>query len=154
MPGVLGGVETPPASADGKVYVAVVNAPTTHKSPEERFSLTPQLGTHPSHLVAIDATTGHIDWQVEVPGDDLGAVTVVNDLLLTSTFGGLLLAYDRATGAEVWRHDAVTPPSTTTTTEAPTIAPNPNAPRAPRAPRVPRAPRPAPPRSGSPTYVG
>ena len=185
MPGVLGGVETPPASADGKVYVAAVNAPTTHESPEERFSLTPQLGTHPSHLVAIDATTGHIDWQVEVPGDDLGAVTVVNDLLLTSTFGGLLLAYDRATGAEVWRHDAgatvngwpavvgdtivwpisgtspsqlvalrldaVTPPSTTTTTEAPTIAPNPNAPRAPRAPRT---PRPAPPRSGSPTYVG
>jgi outer membrane protein assembly factor BamB len=106
MPGVLGGVETPPAAADGKVYVAVVNAATTHDSPEERFSLSPQLGTHPSHLVAIDAATGHIDWTTEVPGDDLGGVTIVNDLLLTSTFGGTLLAYDRATGAEVWRRAA------------------------------------------------
>jgi hypothetical protein len=39
-----------------------------------------------------------------MPGDSLGGVTVVNDLLLTSTYGGTLLAYDRATGAEVWRH--------------------------------------------------
>lgn len=104
MPGVLGGVETPPAAADGTVYVAVVNAPTTYESPEDRFSLDPQLGTHPGNLVAIDATTGEIDWQVDFPGDGLGGVTVVNDLLLTSTFDGLLLAYDRATGAEVWRH--------------------------------------------------
>lgn len=106
LPGVLGGVETPPASADGKVYVSVVNAPTTHDSPEERFSLEPQLGTYPSNLIAIDAATGHIDWQVDLPGDSLGGVTVVNDLLLTSTFDGTLLAYDRSTGAEVWRYDA------------------------------------------------
>lgn len=103
MPGVLGGVETPPAAADGKVYVVAVNAPTTYTGPEQQFALNPQLGTNPSHLVAIDATTGAIDWKTDLPGDGLGAVTVVNDLLLTSTFGGLLLAYDRTTGEEVWR---------------------------------------------------
>ncbi len=103
LPGVVGGVETPPAAADGKVYVATVNAATTHQSPEELFSLTPQLGTHPSNLVAIDAATGTIDWETDMPGDALGAVTVVNDLLLTSTLDGTLLAYDRTTGAEVWR---------------------------------------------------
>jgi outer membrane protein assembly factor BamB len=103
MPGVLGGVETPPAAADGTMYVSVMNAPTTYDSPEQKFSLNPQLGTHPSHLVAIDAATGAIDWTIDLPGDSLGAVTVVNDLLLTSTFDGTLLAYDRATGAEVWR---------------------------------------------------
>lgn len=106
MPGVLGGVETPPAAAAGKIYLSVMNAPTTYESPEQRFALNPQLGTNPSHLIALDATTGEIDWQVDLPGDSLGAVTVVNDLLLTSTFDGLLLAYDRDTGAEVWRHQA------------------------------------------------
>ena len=106
MPGVLGGVETPPAAADGKIYLAVMNAATTYESPEQRFALNPQLFTNPSHLVALDATTGEIDWKVDLPGDSLGAVTVVNDLLLVSTYPGLLLAYDRATGAEVWRHQA------------------------------------------------
>lgn len=105
MPGVLGGVETPPAAADGTVYLAVVNAPTTYDSPEQKFSLNPQLGSHPSHLVALDAATGEVEWKTDMPGDSLGAVTVVNDLLLTSTFRGLLLAYDRSTGAEVWRHE-------------------------------------------------
>jgi outer membrane protein assembly factor BamB len=106
LPGVLGGVETPPAAADGTVYVAVVNAPSTYESPEERFVLNARLGTSPGNLIAIDAGTGAIDWQVDLPGDALGGVTVVNDLLLTSTYQGQLLAYDRATGREVWRHDA------------------------------------------------
>ncbi len=104
-PGVLGGVETPPAAADGTVYAVAVNAPSTYEGPEATFNLSAQLGSHPSTLVAIDAATGAIDWQTDVPGDALGAVTVVNDLLLTSTYAGLLLAYDRATGAEVWRRD-------------------------------------------------
>lgn len=106
MPGVLGGVETPPAAAGGVVYLAVMNAPTTYESPEDTFSLDPQLGSHPSNLVALDAETGEIIYSVPIPGDALGAATVVNDLVLTSTLGGLLLAYDRATGTEVWRYEA------------------------------------------------
>jgi alcohol dehydrogenase (cytochrome c) len=106
LPGVLGGVETPPAAADGTVYVAVVNAPSTFMSPEDPFVLNAQLGTYPGNLIAIDAATGAIRWQVDLPGDALGGVTVINDLLLSSTYQGQLLAYDRATGAEVWRHDA------------------------------------------------
>jgi len=106
LPGVLGGVETPAAAADGTMYVAVVNAASTYGSPEDTFNLSPQLGTNPSNLIAIDVESGEIDWQVDIAGDALGGVTVVNDLLLTSTFGGVLLAYDRATGDEVWRRDA------------------------------------------------
>ncbi len=105
MPGVLGGVETPPAAADGIMYLSVVNAPTTYDSPEQKFSLNPALGSHPSQLIAIDAATGDIEWSTDLPGDSLGAATVVNDLVLTSTFGGTLLAHDRETGAEVWRHE-------------------------------------------------
>lgn len=106
LPGVLGGVETPPAAADGTVYVAVVNSPSTYESPEVPFVLNAKLGTFPGNLIAIDAATGVVKWQVDLPGDALGGVTVVNDLLLTSTYQGQLLAYDRASGREVWRHDA------------------------------------------------
>ncbi len=106
MPGVLGGVETPPASADGVGYFAVMNAPSTYEDPEQLFNLNPQLGSNPSTLTALDLATGEEIWAVDVPGDSLGAATVVNDLVLASTFGGTLLAYDRATGDEVWRHEA------------------------------------------------
>lgn len=105
LPGVLGGVETPPAAAEGVGYFAVVNAGSTYDSPEDTFNLAPQLGSNPSNLVALDLTTGDQLWEVDLPGDALGGVTVVADLLLTSTYGGLLLAHDRETGEEVWRHD-------------------------------------------------
>lgn len=106
LPGVLGGVETPPAAADGVGYFAVVNAASTYDSPEQTFNLAPQLGTHPSNLVALDLTTGEERWAVDLPGDALGGATVVGDLVLTSTYGGLLLAHDRETGEEVWRREA------------------------------------------------
>lgn len=106
MPGVLGGVETPPAMADGIGYFTVVNAPSTYDSPEDLFNLSPALGSHPSHLVALDLATGEEVWSIDLPGDALGAATVVSDLVLTSTYGGTLLAYDRETGDEVWRHEA------------------------------------------------
>jgi outer membrane protein assembly factor BamB len=104
LPGVLGGVETPPAVADGVGYFAVMNAGSTYE-PEDTFNLAPALGSNPSDLVALDLTTGEELWSVELPGDGLGGVTVVSDLLLTSTYGGLLLAFDRETGDEVWRLD-------------------------------------------------
>jgi outer membrane protein assembly factor BamB len=57
-------------------------------------------------VVAIDAATGAILWDVEVDGDPFGGATVVNDLVLTGTFQGDIYALDRATGAEVWRYRA------------------------------------------------
>ncbi|HEV7720070.1 MAG TPA: PQQ-binding-like beta-propeller repeat protein [Iamia sp.] len=106
LPGVLGGVETPPAAADGVGYFAVVDAASTYDSPEQLFNLAPQLGTHPSTLVALDLATGEERWSTDLPGDGLGGATVVGDLVLTSTSGGLLLAYDRDSGEEVWRREA------------------------------------------------
>ena len=106
LPGVLGGVETPPAAADGVGYFAVVNAASTYDSPEATFNLAPQLSTHPSELVALDLANGEELWSADLPGDSLGGATVVGDLVLTSTYQGLLLAHDRETGDEVWRREA------------------------------------------------
>jgi len=37
---------------------------------------------------------------------DLGGATVVNDLVVTSTADGIVVALSRVTGAEVWRYHA------------------------------------------------
>ncbi|HZR81125.1 MAG TPA: PQQ-binding-like beta-propeller repeat protein [Candidatus Binatia bacterium] len=102
LPGTFGGVITPPAAANGVVYVATINAPTT-LSPNQPAYIGSQFGTMPGEVVAIDAATGAILWDVEVDGDPFGGATVVNDLVLTATFQGSITALDRATGREVGR---------------------------------------------------
>ncbi|WP_421120307.1 PQQ-binding-like beta-propeller repeat protein [Aquihabitans daechungensis] len=106
-PGSLGGVQTPLAIADGTVYTCVMNAPTQYAGPEETsFGFTVQLGKADSQMVAIDAATGEIEWEVDLPGDSFGGATVSGDLIFTSSFGGEILALDRASGETVWSYDA------------------------------------------------
>lgn len=100
-PGTFGGVLTPPATADGVVYVPVVNAPIELR-PDEVSYFGAKLGQLPGEVVAIDAVTGRIRWTRKVPGDPLGATTVVNDLVVTALLDGTVLALDRGTGKQVW----------------------------------------------------
>lgn len=104
-PGSFGGVLTPPALADGVVYVAELNAPTMYSANMTAY-FGSQIGTMNGDLVAIDAATGEILWNASVDGDPTGGVTVVNDLVLTATFQGNVIAYARDTGKEVWRWTA------------------------------------------------
>lgn len=104
-PGTYGGVETPPATADGVVYVATLNSPTTLK-PDEVSYVGSDLGTAPGEVVAIDAATGKVQWSQKVPGDPLGGATVVNDLVLTATLQGQVIALARTDGRIVWTYDA------------------------------------------------
>jgi len=105
LPGTFGGVLTPPAAADGVVYVATLNAPSLYE-PGVPEVIGGNVGTMDGQVVAIDARTGAIVWDVVVPGDPTGGATVVNDLVLTATLQGKVLALDRATGATVWTWDA------------------------------------------------
>jgi glucose dehydrogenase len=105
MPGSFGGVLTPPALADGVVYVAELNAPTMYTSNQTAY-FGSEIGTHKGDLVAIDAATGDILWDTLVDGDPTGGATVVNDLVLTATFQGDVFAFERKTGKEVWRWKA------------------------------------------------
>ena len=97
MPGTYGGVLTPPATADGVVYVATLNAPATLE-PDKTAYFGGSIGTQDGQVVAIDATTGKHRWDTKVPGDPMGGATVVNDLVLTGTYQGQVIALDRATG--------------------------------------------------------
>lgn len=104
-PGTFGGVLTPPAAADGVVYVATLNAPTT-LSPDRTAYIGSRLGVASGQVVAIDAADGRILWDVEVDGDPLGAATVVNDLVFAATFQGRIYALHRDTGEIVHTIDA------------------------------------------------
>ena len=104
LPGSLGGVETPMASADGIVYASVVNAPIEYQGPDQTsVGFDVELGSFDSQLVAVDASDGSIVWDVPIPGDSFGGATVVNDLVVTSNITGEVLFYDRSTGDEVFR---------------------------------------------------
>ena len=104
-PGTFGGVLTPPASADGQVYVATLNAPT-QLYPDQTSYVGGAIGTMPGEVVAIDAASGGPLWDTKVPGDPTGGVTVVNDLVFTATVQGTIYALSRATGQIVWQTQA------------------------------------------------
>jgi outer membrane protein assembly factor BamB len=104
-PGSFGGVLTPPATAEGVVYVATLNAPAMF-TPNETSYFGSEIGMNKGDVVAIDAATGDILWDTLVDGDPTGGVTVVNDLVLTATFQGDVFGLDRKTGKEVWRWKA------------------------------------------------
>jgi outer membrane protein assembly factor BamB len=99
-PGSLGGIIAPLAYADDSVYVPTVNW-GRHYLPG---GATPGLlGTGTGELIALNAADGSVRWKKDLPGTPYGGATVVNDLVLTSTVSGLVLAFERRTGNEVWR---------------------------------------------------
>jgi len=102
-PGTFGGVLTPPATADGIVYLASVRSPTT-LLPDETAYFGAPMGVGDGEVTAVDATDGEVLWTSTVDGDPLGGAAVVGDLVLTALLDGTVLALDRATGEEVWRH--------------------------------------------------
>lgn len=104
-PGTYGGVLTPPAAADGTVYLPVVDAPVTLK-PDETAYFGADVMKGRGHLVAVDARTGKVKWQRRVAGQPLGGATVVNDLVFTAVLDGTIVALDRRNGKIVWRHKA------------------------------------------------
>jgi outer membrane protein assembly factor BamB len=101
-PGALGGVETFMAYADGVVYVPVMNLPTTFTATTAKTESLDGTGI----LVAIEADTGDILWETDFDDIVVGSATVVNDLVITSVFGGIVYALDRATGESVWSYKA------------------------------------------------
>jgi outer membrane protein assembly factor BamB len=99
LPGILGGVETQMATADGIVYAPIVNLPTVFKS-ETEFDLQIPKGT--GAMTALEVSDGSVEWNRELPQPAYGAATISNDLVFTTTFEGKLLAISREDGSIVW----------------------------------------------------
>lgn len=101
FPGLFGGVETPPAVADGVMYAATLNAGNVHAPDVQNYLGGAKLGQMPGDLAAVDLATGAVKWSTPVNGDPLGGATVVGDLVFSATYQGDIVAVKRDTGAIV-----------------------------------------------------
>jgi alcohol dehydrogenase (cytochrome c) len=105
FPGDLGGVETPMALAASRLFVPWVDfrarASATGLPGGLGGSVT-SLKSGRGGLTAVDAATGKVLWQHNLPSMDLGAATVANDVVFTSTYAGTVYAFDTQTGKALW----------------------------------------------------
>jgi outer membrane protein assembly factor BamB len=103
LPGPLGGILSNMAVADRSVYVVTNNVPiiaTSLKSVVGEQSGGPETGD----VEALNLATGKVEWETKVPTMPLGAATVSGDLVFTTLYTGQLIAFNRTTGAVVYRH--------------------------------------------------
>lgn len=103
-PGFLGGVETPLAVADGRVFVPIVDLcwPESDRGSGNLgfYRVDPALGK--GRLAALDLETGKPLWERRLPQPVFGCATVSNDVVFTSTYDGRLYGFDTETGETVW----------------------------------------------------
>lgn len=104
-PGNLGGVETPFAFANGRVFVALLNSAGYYTStgvgegPES-------LATANGQVVALDGATGEIVWDVTVPTPLFAAATVINDVVFTGGLDGVVRGFAVEDGVQVFSYQA------------------------------------------------
>jgi len=107
FPGSLGGVLSDLAVASNSVYVATLDLPLTYTT----FKLpapTKAAGAPTGEVEALSLATGKVEWDRKLPQLPLGAVTVSNDLILTTLYNGVLIAMNRDSGAVVYRRQLPT----------------------------------------------
>jgi outer membrane protein assembly factor BamB len=100
-PGIVGGVETNMAVADGVVYVPVANLASQWSAKAGLGKANFGAGT--GEMLALDLATGRILWDTKLSQMADGDATVVNDLVFTTTFDGYLVALARKSGRIAWR---------------------------------------------------
>jgi glucose dehydrogenase len=105
-PGPLGGVETLMAYSDGVVYVPVVDMEVQY-TPSEFVAKSLDMGKAKGEIAAIDAANGKMIWNYAFSSMNVGAATVVNNLVFTATFDGKIYAFDKVTGNKVWEYQAM-----------------------------------------------
>lgn len=103
-PGAIGGVLSNMALAGDFLYVAVVDLPFTFGDTSQVLG-TPAAGAGngTGSVEALDLISGKVLWDVKAEALPLGAMTVSNDLVVTTLIDGSLVAYDRINGTEVYR---------------------------------------------------
>lgn len=102
FPGVLGGVMSALAYADGVLYVPSVDLSMSY----DGNLLLPNVTGGSGSISALDVHDGKILWEAKLNGACYGAATLANDLVLTSDENGRVYALARASGEEVWHFDA------------------------------------------------
>ena len=105
FPGDTGGVETPMAFADNRLFVPWLDLPTRARAtglPGGLAGQSPNLRKGRGGLSAVDPASGKVLWQNKLPSPNFGAATVANDVVFTSTYAGTIYAFDTQTGQTLW----------------------------------------------------
>ena len=102
LPGFIGGVETPMAYSDGRIFVPVLNIPYLTDGVEGSGDVFDGA----SEFLALDAATGDVLWSVEIPATVLGGATVTNDVVFTGALDGVVRGYNVEDGTEVFTYQA------------------------------------------------
>jgi FOG: WD40-like repeat len=103
-PGWLGGVETAMAVSDGVIYVPVNNLCSIYER-QGNFTEGSKLcdfATSSGELVALDGATGNQLWKKDFKTQNYGGATVVNDVVMTVTFDGVMHAFNKKDGTQLW----------------------------------------------------
>ena len=101
-PGLLGGVLTPMAYADGRLFVPVVDLCSQESavSSKSAFARPPAEGK--GSVYALDASTGKTVWQRSLGSAPFGCATVARDAVIVPTYDGRLIAFAAADGRTLW----------------------------------------------------
>jgi outer membrane protein assembly factor BamB len=102
-PGLLGGVETPMASAGGYLYVPVVDL--CMRGSATGYELLDRVNVSKrgrGELVALDAATGAKVWTLHLPQPDFGCATIANGVVFTATLDGKVYGVDSSDGRVLW----------------------------------------------------
>ena len=104
LPGDLGGVETPMALADNRLFVPWLDLAAFASASGQPTGLNIPSGR--GGLAALDAASGKVLWLHKLPSEDFGAATVANDVVFTSDYAGTIYAFDTKTGKTLWTKKA------------------------------------------------
>jgi outer membrane protein assembly factor BamB len=102
-PGLLGGVETPMAYADGRVFVPAVDLCAHGSAVSTQLLDTVDPSRGKGLLAALDVETGKRLWTRRFPSPSFGCATVANDVVFTSTFDGTVYGLSTRDGRVLWR---------------------------------------------------
>jgi alcohol dehydrogenase (cytochrome c) len=106
-PGLLGGVETPFASAGGRLFVPIVDLCMQGSATGyENLDAVDVEGRGSGELVALDASTGHTAWTLRLPHPDFGCATAADGVVFTATFDGSVYGVDTRNGHVLWQTSA------------------------------------------------
>ena len=99
-PGILGGIETHMAFANDTIFVPYDDIWTSYS--DQGLAAVQPANQATGGLAALDVNNGNIKWDNKLPALNVGAATVVNDLVFTSTFDGMMYAFSTSDGSKVW----------------------------------------------------
>jgi outer membrane protein assembly factor BamB len=106
FPGGLGGVESPIAFGDNKIFVPYIDFPIYLTPTNADSTAGGDLSEATGGFAAIDAVTGEIVWDNKLNAMVVAGATVVNDVVLSGSLDGFLRAYDVKSGDTVWEFRA------------------------------------------------